>query len=262
MQPFFFGRSQAPLFGLYHPPQSRSIRNAGVVLCYPIGHEYLRALRSFRNLAVQLGRAGFHVLRFDYFGSGDSAGDADEAYVRDWRENLATAIEELKDMSGVSRVSLVGLRFGATLAALTAAERTDVNRAILCDPVVSGRTYIDDLLALQERWFKTRPRVRGARAVSDELIGFPLTPKMRSELEQVDLRSMDTCATGRVQIVMSEERAAYVEMREHFLKIGVRPGMRTAAGTDDWDRVDNVHTILLAHDMNQTVVELLTGGLS
>src|SRR3954462_8423900 len=106
MQPFYFGSSREQLFGVYHAPEVSTRRGSAVVMCQPLGPEYLRAPRAFRNLAVALAERGFHVLRFDYFGSGDSVGDG-EATTRDpCLADLAIAIDELKDMSGATRVSL------------------------------------------------------------------------------------------------------------------------------------------------------------
>src|SRR6185503_18450344 len=124
MQPFYFGTSEQQLFGVYHAAESGSSKRAGVVLCQPVGHEYLRAHRAFRNLAMALAGQGFHVLRFDYFATGDSAGDGEQLSVRQCLSDLATAIDELKDIAGVTKVSLVGLRLGATFAALAASGRS------------------------------------------------------------------------------------------------------------------------------------------
>ena len=144
----------------------RSVVEA-VVICQPLGHEYIRAHRSLRNLATRLSQGGLHVLRFDYFGCGDSAGDLKDATFERWRTDVATAIDELKDMSGATRVSVVGVRFGATLALLATASRRDIDTAVLWDPVESGAVYIEELANLQQRWLASRPRLTpppGARA--------------------------------------------------------------------------------------------------
>ena len=138
MNPFFFGSSQQPLYGVYHPSRARTTRLTAVVLCYPLWQEYMRAHRAFRQLAMLLSKAGFPVLRFDYFGTGDSAGDSDAGDVSRWTHDISTAIDEMKDTAGVTKVSLVGLRVGASLAAAVAAERKDLDRIVLWDPIVAG----------------------------------------------------------------------------------------------------------------------------
>ena len=76
MNPFYFGSSAEPLFGAYHPPGNQVGRNLAVLICPPLGREYLRAHWALRRLADQISRDGGHVLRFDYFATGDSAGDS------------------------------------------------------------------------------------------------------------------------------------------------------------------------------------------
>ena len=72
-------------------------------------------------LLEQLAAQGWHVLRFDYFGTGDSAGEFDEADLTGWEADIEQALDELLDMAGARKVALVGLRLGATLAARVAA---------------------------------------------------------------------------------------------------------------------------------------------
>ena len=75
IEPFYFGTSSKPLFGCYHVPQSALRRDCGVLFCAPMGSEYVRFHRAYRQLADRLAKAGFPVLRFDFYGCGDSSGD-------------------------------------------------------------------------------------------------------------------------------------------------------------------------------------------
>ena len=129
MNCFFFGSSERSLFGVYNPPKGRMARDEGIVLCYPMGQEYMRSHRAFRQLSNLLSRAGFHVLRFDYFGTGDSMGEDEEVSTAQWKSDVGTAIEELKDNAGIERVSVAGLRLGASLAFESASRRPDVEGA-------------------------------------------------------------------------------------------------------------------------------------
>ena len=82
--PFYFGPPARPLFGCYHPPKGVNARDSVVVLCYPVWREYMRAHRSCRQTANRLSQMGYPVLRFDYSGSGDSAGDSEQGDVEQW----------------------------------------------------------------------------------------------------------------------------------------------------------------------------------
>ena len=64
MNCFFFGKAKS-LFGAYYPGEGTSPRASAVLLCGPIGQEFMRVHRALHQLAGLLAAAGFHVLRFD-----------------------------------------------------------------------------------------------------------------------------------------------------------------------------------------------------
>lgn len=132
MTPFFFGATGRRLFGAYDAPRNAPIRR-GVVVCYPIGPEYYSAHRACRALARQLAEAGMDVLRFDYSGTGNSDGEICDFSAEDWVSNVGQAVDELEDMTGLTRVGLVGLRFGAALAVRSEEQRDDIDRIVLWD---------------------------------------------------------------------------------------------------------------------------------
>jgi len=162
VNPLFFGDSARQLFGAYDAPRGKGRR--GVVLCHPTSSgEYQLAHPTVRVLARRLADDGWHALRFDYFGTGDSAGDLAEATQDRWLADIETAVDELKEISQVPRVSLVGMRHGATLAAMVAGRRPDVDHLVLWDPVFDGREYLAEL----ERVCRASSGVDGNQTVSD-----------------------------------------------------------------------------------------------
>ena len=112
MIPLHFGSASERLFGVYHAPTAGVVRSTGIVVCAPFGHEYIRAHRPLRQLAVELAGSGYHVLRFDYYGCGDSDGNGEDASLERWLHDIETAANELKDTAQLSRLCLVGLRLG------------------------------------------------------------------------------------------------------------------------------------------------------
>ena len=137
MRPLYFGATGRRLFGVYDAPRAGGIRR-GVVLCYPIGIEYYSAHRACCGLARHLAESGMEVLRFDYAGTGDSEGEVVDVSAPDWVANVGQAVDELKDTTGLARVGLIGIRFGAVLAARCAEVRSDVDRLVLWDPVLES----------------------------------------------------------------------------------------------------------------------------
>lgn len=208
MTPFFFGTSSRRLFGIYTAGAARSQR--AVVLCHPWGQEYLHAHRSVRHLSTLLTAAGIHVLRFDYFGTGDSAGDMADADLKGWQSDIDTAIEELKDTSGAQRIGLVGLRLGATLAAQAAARhKKDIDKLVLWDPIVKGESYLEELRVLEaERVAKFgTPPDDAAR-----FLGFEMVDGLLKDVRDVDLATSLPNVTAPTLLIASQASPSYTDL--------------------------------------------------
>jgi pimeloyl-ACP methyl ester carboxylesterase len=262
--PLYFGTSSARLFGVYHPAESGQRRASGVVICAPFGHEYIRAHRLLRQLAVQLSRSGFHVMRFDYLGCGDSAGEPQIGSPSQWVADIATAIDELRDTSEVRRVCLIGLRLGATLAASVAGGRDDVEAVVLWDPIVDGGRHLEELQLLQRRWLSDRPGSSkfALQQHVDELIGFPVTAALRSELEKTVLEEMGPAAQRRIVILDSEDHESQRQwVVDHA---GAWPDVMSNATSPagDWHRPELVHSALLANKTMLRVASIVAENVA
>lgn len=208
MEPFYFGPESHRLFGVYHPASpARSLR-VGVVLCSPVGQEYIRAHRALLRLAGLLADQGFDVLRFDYYGCGDSQGDFDQGSLRQWAADISTAIDELRS-SGPEQVAMVGLRLGATLALLCAAQRGDIAAVACWEPVVQGADYLCELRTCHDAWLArsfAKPRLAASPQGHAETLGFPLTQALQTEYNGCDLRTITERPAPQVLIVDHENR--------------------------------------------------------
>ncbi len=133
--------------GWLHLPDSEC-RSTAVVLCPPFGAEWLWVYRSYRRLAQALCAQGFVVLRFDYRGTGDSIGDESTAGgAQAWIESTHAAADMLKARLDVQSFAFFGLRLGATIAAVAAAGRSDVQSLVLWAPYASGRQFLREARA-------------------------------------------------------------------------------------------------------------------
>ncbi|HMK97167.1 MAG TPA: hypothetical protein VK425_06435, partial [Acidimicrobiales bacterium] len=159
--PVWIGDAGRPAFGWFHSPSGDRCRG-GAVICPPVGQDYIRAHYAIRLLAEQLAAAGFCALRFDYDGTGDSAGD-DEGPERtaSWLATVGQAMTALR-AAGIPRLSLVGLRLGATLAAVAAAADGGADDVVLWDPYVSGRDFLREQALMSSAMFGTEPSGDGS----------------------------------------------------------------------------------------------------
>jgi alpha-beta hydrolase superfamily lysophospholipase len=136
--PQWFGEYKQ--FGWMHLPDSGRAR-AGVVLCPSLGSEATWFHYALRLLAEDLEGRGFAVLRFDYPGTGHSAGDLK----RSWPAGVLTAgaraaLAHVRE-TGIESVAAVGFRLGGLVAASVVGGGSP-DALVLWDPITSGRQFL------------------------------------------------------------------------------------------------------------------------
>jgi alpha-beta hydrolase superfamily lysophospholipase len=146
--PTFIGGAERSLFCWHHAPAPGRRRGAGVLICPPLGYEYMSSYRTLRILAEELAELGFDALRLDYDSTGnsyDSCEDADR--VDAWVRSIRSGLDETRRVAGSNAIAVVGLRAGGLLA-LQALAGSAIERLVLWNPFVSGRAYVRELTAL------------------------------------------------------------------------------------------------------------------
>lgn len=218
MTPFHFGDRERQLLGVYHPAGQAASQVPAVVLCNPFGEEAIRAHRFMRVLAERLARGGSAVLRFDYFGAGDSGGADEDVCLSGMSEDVLAAHEELLDMSGAARVVWVGLGLGASAAAQQAASRPrGLAGLVLWDPVIIGADYLRALseahIAYLSGAFDEPPetiirRFGAPTPEPSEVMGFAISDAMKAELCALDLSAEEKRLARSVMVVTSSDAGA------------------------------------------------------
>ena len=190
MKPLYFGPKERRLFGWLHGAAGAA--RTGLVVCNPSGYESVPAHPSMRHFCQAAADAGIVALRFDYDGTGDSAGnDREPARLAAWVKSVHHAIDLLRERGGVDRIALLGVRLGALLATLAAVERDDVANLVAIAPFVTGKAYLRELRALQLA-IERPPTPPGVvvEAGVQEAIGYALTPETQTALGAVDLTKL------------------------------------------------------------------------
>jgi pimeloyl-ACP methyl ester carboxylesterase len=215
---FYLPCGEQPLFAWLHSLAGRRDRDHGVVIVPPIGFEQLHAHRGLRHLADKLARLGIPTLRFDWHGTGDSSGDDTEPErLATWLANARSAVNWMKDELGYAKVSVVGLRFGATLAAL-ALDQVEFENLVLWAPVTNGRGSVREMHVID---MMSEGHIAGSEAAGTiEAAGFRLTAETAAALSKTSLmQSKPLCR--RVLVANRDDSPADQRVIDHFAKLGL-----------------------------------------
>lgn len=182
MQPFTLGDTR----GWLHLPTAPTMADTGVVLCTGPGRDASTAYRFLRMLADRLAASGYATVRFDYPGSGDSCDPDMVDALTIWRHSISATSDWLRARTAARRVVLIGLRAGALLAALAAAERNDVAGVALLEPVLRGRSFVSQLLV--------QAKLQSGQSITTEqsisLDGLVWTAETLHHLSSLELRTV------------------------------------------------------------------------
>ena len=204
----------------------------------------MRAHRAFRQMALLLSGEGFHVLRFDYSGTGDSFGGPEEMSLDRWTEDLGIAIEELQDTAAVESVWLVGLRLGASLA-LRSSDRPEVLGMVLWDPVIDGNAQMAEATPM-----------RGQGDVS-ELGGMPIYPRLRDDLRGVDLLTTPVRRARPILLAVSADTPGNQELRDRLSRDGALVTYTCVPSDGRWNEFDNWGSALIPQALIKSIVGFL-----
>jgi alpha-beta hydrolase superfamily lysophospholipase len=233
----YFESDDNHLFAWLHQPSTPSQQKLGVVICSPFGYESICAHRSVREFAETIADAGIPALRFDYLGSGDSA-DIDENcdVVKRWTQDVISAIHELRHRTGVDRICLLGIRLGALLAALAAAECRMVESLILIGPVVSGRRYVRELRMTQLAGIAMSggsdgdPEANRSNPKTLEAGGFSLSAATLQSLALVDLQTAAAPPVRSILIFDNDKLPSAKRWAESLSHSGIALEYKTLPG--------------------------------
>ena len=239
-------------FGWHHSAPSATPRDCVAVVCGPIGYEYTRAHRSMRHLADRLARQGFPAIRFDYHGIGDSPGsDMDPDRLNAWQANIKTAICRAREMSGRTHVCLIGVRLGATLAAMVASE-IRVDSLVLWNPCVTGRPYLRELQAIALTAALATENPDGAI----ESGGFVMSAETIASLRRINLLERRLQA-DRVLLLERDDHPADASLQDHIAAMGIACERIGAPGWEGMVAADH-HLTVVPEEALALIVDWMT----
>lgn len=145
--PVVFECKGQQIVGMLHVPSGRA-RCPAALLLHGFTGTKTEIHRMFVKLSRRLAEHGIASLRFDFRGSGDSAGEFEELTIR---SQILDSLEALKFLSrqepiNPRRIALVGMSLGGAIAAhVVAREPKKIKSLVLWAPVAEGAGILDDL---------------------------------------------------------------------------------------------------------------------
>lgn len=200
----WFGPPEGRIFGWLTSPDAAVARGA-VILAQPLGREARAARRAIRELGSELARKGFVTLRLDYPGTGDSSGTLDEIDVQhSWVNAIGEAAAYLGSF-GLTDISAVGMRLGATILAAANASGLTLSSLVLWDPCESGRSFLREVGALESLRRSNFETPVDGFVVSSEWVFAPASVEQIRSLDL--LKAAPSIGANRLLIITREDRA-------------------------------------------------------
>lgn len=141
--PITFFSENALIVGMLHTPERKS--DTMVIMCHGFTGNKQENKRLFVEAARAFSGAGFSALRFDFFGSGDSAGDFADSAISHNRANLRDAIAFVRSQN-YSKIVVLGISMGAASAIITVADQP-VDALVLWSTVPDFQQLFSSLFA-------------------------------------------------------------------------------------------------------------------
>lgn len=227
-QPLWMGAASRQLYAALHPASGARV---GVVMAPPLLHEQSRSRSVLAEVASRLAELGLPCLRFDYFGTGDSAGSGQDHDFAAIDVDLDVAAAALRDLGGVSRVVLLAWRAAALPAWSWAGRHRDLAALALWEPIVDGATWLAQL----EKTDRAERQIRYGNAHDDQddmsLIGLVTSRAWR---EDIAAARVSGPAPVPVWTIVSPDNADVIEgVQRRFVLSADAPRFDDSASIED-----------------------------
>ncbi|HEV3060497.1 MAG TPA: alpha/beta fold hydrolase [Vicinamibacterales bacterium] len=232
-RPYFIDPDGRFLLAWHHPAARPGKRHASVVLCPPLGFDYACAYRAWRLLADRIAALGFDAFRFDYDGTGESAGNPEEPdRPGAWLRSVDAVIDAAQSTTASGAIALVGFDVGAMLAIQAAARRGGVDRLVLWSAFSHGRACLRALRALE--CFGREEHVPEVAAQPDiHAAGYPVTAATAATLARWDIDAIATRPASDVLLVDRDDRPDDAGTAVRLETLGSRVSRVRVSGTAD-----------------------------
>ena len=225
---FFFESEGCKLFGVLYTPAYPEKSKKGILFCDPWSGEKLCVTTAYSRLARALCGHGFHVLRFDCRGTGDSEGSLEDVTLESQLSDVRKAVDIFTG-AGVTRITLLGLRIGSTVAAVASVQDERISDLILLEPIANPRAHFEKLYrneATAKAWVGVEgidsPQLHEDLLVKGlvDVRGFLLNQDAYSQFLRIEMKDVVARFRGRILAVsISRDAQSHRRAERNFAEI-------------------------------------------
>jgi exosortase A-associated hydrolase 2 len=215
------------IFSVIHTPDNKTNKK-GIIFIHPYAEEKQRVDRIFVNCARQLCSNGYFVMRFDFFGCGDSEGNFEELSYESQISDLRIVKNFFVGATGVENIFLFGVRLGANIAVQYAEIDNTISNIFLWSPIINGADYAETLLrnkifsSLMDKHNKiTKEQIMTDLSVNGrvDIDGFYLTKSYYDFLKDLNGFTKNSTLNFDAFIGITKEEGKFIEKYSIFTKI-------------------------------------------
>jgi esterase/lipase len=195
-----FEGSKGKLFGVLHI--SERGKSPGIILFHGFTGNKCESHFIFTKLARKLSKDGFSVLRFDFYGSGDSEGNFEEMTLLTEMKDGEKALEFLKtfDFIEKEKIGICGLSMGAVTATYVAYKFREVKALCLWSPLAFPKIIKKKILTK-----KIREKIEKYGRCYISGMGHYIGKDFIDSIEKVDMKEFAEKYRGNVFIIHTKD---------------------------------------------------------
>ncbi|MCM8766751.1 MAG: alpha/beta hydrolase [Candidatus Omnitrophica bacterium] len=198
-----FDGSKGRLFGVIHIVEKNI--SPAVILFHGFTGSKVESHFLFTKLARRLYKEGISVLRFDFYGSGDSEGSFEEMTIETEMEDGKKAVQFLKEFEFVDKqkIGICGLSMGALTAVYVSSQFSEVKGLCLWSPLAFPKIIKKKILTK-----KIKEKIEKYGKCYIPGIGHYIGKSFINSLEKVNIEGFVKKYKGKVFIIHTKDDAS------------------------------------------------------
>ena len=221
-------------------------RGTTLVTCAPLDQEMVTTYGRYARWSKQLAEDGYSVLRYHPLGTGESDGSHANITVESLVKDAVTAQHLARQRFQSRHVGYFGVRFGATVSILAAAERPADFLVLWC-PVTNLRHYFRELLrskvtadaVVRSQAGSTQPMIADLEAGRTiDVLGYELCPSLYRQMSAMSALPEKPPARSILWLARPAEEASAAKVVKRWQELGSRVDFRVIPQKVFWEYPD------------------------